>query len=325
MVYRSTRWLQRQSERHHEAKANKAVDAQIRYLRRSSREAAREEGPESLSARAYDRLVAAYNANDVEKVASILTGSRDVENAFEGGGGYYLMHANAVSYVRSHMKRIGKALQVSRSNPTDTDLNSIVVLYRDDNLGLWGIPYEMRRDVGQEPRHLARAGNTKGWIYLGHPGWWGSIPRDDQARIKAFLKDVDLPGHPHEWGYVAELRTPMRHNPRSPRHRNPARHRNPNLAPTRVTVRGVEQWVYPREWEILTAVARKPGIRVAALVHESLPMERSLEALEKQGWITYERETFAPLSGPKVHLTHEGEEVVRTGMNWIKRLGEPRR
>lgn len=80
-------------------------------------------------------------------------------------------------------------------------LESIKILFMaPDTLALYGIPYLMREDVGQEPRHLWEAGNTKGWVYLGYPGWfYGST--EDHALAEAFKakhKNI-LPQNPYEW------------------------------------------------------------------------------------------------------------------------------
>lgn len=83
---------------------------------------------------------------------------------------------------------------------TKADLDSIKVLFRrDDSLELFGVPYKMR--PGQGAKDIFRAGNTKGWIWLGSPGWWGSMTKGEQALVKAFLakhKD-DVPTGPNEW------------------------------------------------------------------------------------------------------------------------------
>jgi hypothetical protein len=79
-------------------------------------------------------------------------------------------------------------------------LQNIKILFRaPDTLALYGVPYEMR--PGQQPGDLWRAGNTKGWIWLGSPGWWGNMSPDDQAEVQAFLsKHHDaIPGNPYEW------------------------------------------------------------------------------------------------------------------------------
>lgn len=94
------------------------------------------------------------------------------------------------------------------------DLSRIRVLFLDPNLGLWGIPYGMRRDVGQAPRDLYRAGNTKGWIYLGHPGWYGSMSNERVKEVKEFLAPIKkrglLPGNAYEWTYTTVRRRKRR-------------------------------------------------------------------------------------------------------------------
>jgi len=86
---------------------------------------------------------------------------------------------------------------------TATDLDSIRVLYRqDDTMTLWGIPYGMR--PGQSPRDLQRAGNAGGWIYLGGPGWWGTLDADSIVRIKIWLTvhADDVPTGPCEFDVI---------------------------------------------------------------------------------------------------------------------------
>lgn len=87
------------------------------------------------------------------------------------------------------------------------DLDSIRTLYRQpDTLALWGIPYDMRPE--QSPRDLWNAPHAPGplddWIYLGCPGWWGSIEEADQKRITAWLaRHAELvPENPCEWSRV---------------------------------------------------------------------------------------------------------------------------
>ena len=114
-------------------------------------------------------------------------------------------------------------------NPTPENLAQIRVLYRQpDTLALWGIPYDMRADVGQQPRDIERArersNNEKvwrigrpypipanpyqdpheGWIWLGQPGWWGPYEAGSPERlaVEAFLAGLPagaVPGGPCEW------------------------------------------------------------------------------------------------------------------------------
>lgn len=92
-----------------------------------------------------------------------------------------------------------------------SDLNTIRVLYRDGLLQLWGIPYEMRRDVGQAPKDLDLVNNRRGWIYLGSShvdrltktavGWFGSMSVERMEEVKAYLvaHADDLPLNHYEW------------------------------------------------------------------------------------------------------------------------------
>lgn len=110
-----------------------------------------------------------------------------------------------------------------------TALAEIRVIWRQpDTMALWGIPYEMR--PGQAPRDLynGRRVNTsipscgiyrsesspgvrEDWIYLGSPGWWGSMTKEDQAAVTSWLDLVtggrprQLPQEPSEWIRVAEI------------------------------------------------------------------------------------------------------------------------
>jgi len=92
------------------------------------------------------------------------------------------------------------------TNPTcDFLIDSTKVLYRTSfTLCLWGIPYDMRRDCGQQPGDLWKASplpNTYGWYWLGSPGWWGHYRKDQQREIKKFLYLIGdmVPEYPEEW------------------------------------------------------------------------------------------------------------------------------
>ena len=101
-------------------------------------------------------------------------------------------------------------------------LNSIVVLYRQpDTLALWGIPYAMR--PGQQPRDLFRAHrdyvppppghygrkqiDISDWIWLGSPGWWGTLSKEEQGEIEAFLRshEGDIPQGPDKWRDIRQV------------------------------------------------------------------------------------------------------------------------
>lgn len=87
--------------------------------------------------------------------------------------------------------------------PTPENLATIRVVYlMPYTLRLAGIPYEMRRDVGQAPRHLYEASMnppraaiprdyTNEWIDLDHPA-----AREFVARLRV---NDDLPRYVHEW------------------------------------------------------------------------------------------------------------------------------
>lgn len=87
------------------------------------------------------------------------------------------------------------------------DLSTIKVLYREpDTLSLWGIPYEMRSGVGQEPRHLLHRKDDTGWIWLGTPGWYGSMSKPRIAAVKRFVAKhkEEVPRDPGEWSRLTE-------------------------------------------------------------------------------------------------------------------------
>lgn len=96
---------------------------------------------------------------------------------------------------------------------TKADLDKIVVLWRQpDLMALWGIPYAMREDCGQTPKHLWDARNRdirrpvrsgvyhskpvdlSDWIWLGQPGWWGSILPEEQNAIRVWLSPLEILG-----------------------------------------------------------------------------------------------------------------------------------
>lgn len=82
---------------------------------------------------------------------------------------------------------------------TQAALDTIRVLYTaPETLSLYGIPYQMR--PGQAPRDIG-VGWRSDWIWLGSPGWFGSMTVDEIALVKAFLHRVaiDIPQNPHEW------------------------------------------------------------------------------------------------------------------------------
>lgn len=74
-------------------------------------------------------------------------------------------------------------------------------LYLDRNCILWGIPYLMRSEVGQTPRHLQDAGHTEGWVYLEQPEWIGLGDQEQTEKVRAFremhkgeIADMHYPG-----------------------------------------------------------------------------------------------------------------------------------
>ena len=99
-------------------------------------------------------------------------------------------------------------------------LQAIRVLFRAPTLALYGIPYDMRE--GQSPGNLWRGrrrpivyGQTYGrteaapgpqedWIWLGSPGWYGTMPESEQRAVEAFLAEHkdSVPGGPYEWDRI---------------------------------------------------------------------------------------------------------------------------
>ena len=86
---------------------------------------------------------------------------------------------------------------------TKADLDRIVVLWRKpDCLSLYGIPYAMREGCGQTPKHLwdardadyrrspldtTRRVTLDDWIWLGSPGWWGSMLPEERTAVEVWL------------------------------------------------------------------------------------------------------------------------------------------
>lgn len=108
-------------------------------------------------------------------------------------------------------------------------LRTIKVLFRQsDTMTLWGIPYNLR--PGQQPADILRGQRereekdtalsrsrlpanypqlknlTADWIYLGGPGWFGSMPAEKVKMVKAFIEHYDatddVPGGPNEWNKI---------------------------------------------------------------------------------------------------------------------------
>ncbi len=95
---------------------------------------------------------------------------------------------------------------------TKEKLDKIVVLWRQpDLMALWGIPYSMREECGQTPKHLwdarhrfyekpisnrvyARSNptNLDDWIWLGSPGWWGGHLPESQVAIEIWLAPLKV-------------------------------------------------------------------------------------------------------------------------------------
>lgn len=106
--YKTTSQLRRESERFYTNRAHKAVGE---FIRTSRAPVSHSFGP------IYNRLVAAYDAGNPEAVAGLLTFGRDVQDAFDGGGGPNLIRANAIGYVEMYWERIGKLLAKASTRP----------------------------------------------------------------------------------------------------------------------------------------------------------------------------------------------------------------
>lgn len=116
---------------------------------------------------------------------------------------------------------LARALGLKEEMPiTSETLASIRVLYRQpDTMALWGIPYDMR--PGQAPLDLWRSrtipdtakltigwfgstlsspGPREDWIWLGSPGWYRHMTKEEQGLVKAWLPTLeDIPSGPCEW------------------------------------------------------------------------------------------------------------------------------
>lgn len=104
---------------------------------------------------------------------------------------------------------------------TRETLKNIKVLFRTpDSLALYGIPYNMREDCGQQPGDLWRAYrdyeppppghygskqiDISDWVWLGTPGWFGHMTTEEIEVVKEFLAEHkdDVPGNPYEWSRI---------------------------------------------------------------------------------------------------------------------------
>lgn len=85
---------------------------------------------------------------------------------------------------------------------TQAKLDTIRILYcAPDTLSLWGIPYQMRE--GQAPRDIYERFRGD-WIWLGTPGWFGTMTEREIVIVKASLNVVkdNIPQNPHEWTLI---------------------------------------------------------------------------------------------------------------------------
>lgn len=90
---------------------------------------------------------------------------------------------------------------VERPAATPENLAKIKILFRtSDTLILWGICYDMRAECGQQPKDISEEWRGD-WIYLGQPGWFGSMSREEIDATKAFLAERadEIPSGPNEW------------------------------------------------------------------------------------------------------------------------------
>jgi hypothetical protein len=68
-------------------------------------------------------------------------------------------------------------------------------------------PDDSRTARGHYGYRIPAPGPREGWVWLGSPGWWGSIDRDDQARVAVWLVHHPAPGGPSEWCRLADFVT----------------------------------------------------------------------------------------------------------------------
>lgn len=129
-------------------------------------------------------------------------------------------HNSRVMRMRARSGRYGN---YGEPGTEKAPLSTIRILFRaPDHLSLYGVPYDMR--PGQSPGDLwravrdwqplplgrlggARRPNLDDWIWLGQPGWWGSLTPERQAEIKAFLDKhrEEIPQGPYEWSRIHDF------------------------------------------------------------------------------------------------------------------------
>jgi len=98
------------------------------------------------------------------------------------------------------------------------------VLFRaPEDASLWAIPYDMK--PGQQPSDLGPGPNTKDWVWLGSPGWYGDRTEGEIEVIEDFLaKHADhIPRKRFEWTKLAEPPKP----PEKPISKAPPSQSNP--------------------------------------------------------------------------------------------------
>lgn len=94
----------------------------------------------------------------------------------------------------------GNVVRAMAEEELEEALAGAKVLFRDPvGTGLWAIPYDMRE--GQQPGDLWRARNTKDWVWLGSPGWYGNMSKGEIEVAKAFVAkhSGNIPREPYEW------------------------------------------------------------------------------------------------------------------------------